>query len=256
MIDDNTDPGVTIEPDDRPTPAPNPMSHTERLQLAAAKWNILLNRQPIAAPTTDRTDVHLSPENLRTNIPWGDTLQPKPTNTFRIYCQNANGLRLDHQGGEFATICDIALEVQADLIGLTEHNLDTNKFSVRKCCHDARTRILSHSSLTMGSSPIEMTHQYKPGGTMLMSRGKISARLVTTGTDDMGRWTYQTFSGKRNRNVTIVNAYQVCDKSVSQRGCYTAAAQQESLLRQRGEANPNPRKHFRTDLHLFLQQRR
>ena len=82
MIDDNTDPGVTIEPDDRPTPAPNPMSHTERLQQAAAEWNILLNRQPIAAPTTDRTDVHLSPENLRTNIPWGDTLQPKPTNTF------------------------------------------------------------------------------------------------------------------------------------------------------------------------------
>ena len=98
----------------------------------------------------------------------------------------------------------------------------------------SQTRILSHSSLTMGSSPIKMMHQYKPGGTMLLSRGKISARLVTTGTDDMGRWTYQTFSGKRNRNVTIVNAYQVCNKSVSQRGCYTAAAQQESLLRQRG----------------------
>jgi hypothetical protein len=72
----------------------------------------------------------------------------------------------------------------------------------------------------------------------------------------MGRWTYQTFSGKRNQNVTIVNAYQVCDKSVSQRGRYTAAAQQESLLRQRGETNPNPRKHFLLDLHHFLQQRR
>jgi hypothetical protein len=45
----------------------------------------------------------------------------------------------------------------------------------------------------------------------------------------------------------------VCDKSVSQSGWYTAAAQQESLLQQRGEANPNPRKHFCLDLHHFLQ---
>jgi hypothetical protein len=154
--------------------------------IAAAEWNILLHRQPIDVPMTDRTDVHLSPKNLLNNIPWGDTLQPKATNTFRILCQNANGLRLDYQGGEFATICELALEVQADVTAITEHNLDTQKYPVRKCCHDARSRILTHSSLTMGSSPIEMMHQYKPGGTLLLSRGKISARLITTGSDDMG----------------------------------------------------------------------
>jgi hypothetical protein len=43
MIDDNTNPGVTIKPDDRPTPVPNPISQTERLQQAAAEWTILLN---------------------------------------------------------------------------------------------------------------------------------------------------------------------------------------------------------------------
>jgi hypothetical protein len=68
--------------------------------------------------------------------------------------------------------------------------------------------------------------------------------------------TYQTFSGKNKTNVTIITAYQVCNKSVTQRGTFTAAAQQESLLRQCGKTNPNPRKHFRLDLHNFLQQRR
>jgi hypothetical protein len=101
-----------------------------------------------------------------------------------------------------------------------------------------------------------MLNQYKPGGTLTMSRGKITARLIKSGSDNMGRWTYQTFSGKRNRNVTIITAYQVCNKSVSQRGRYTAAAQQESLLQQRGEVNPNPRKHVCLDLHHFLQKRR
>jgi hypothetical protein len=83
-------------------------------------------------PTTNRTDVHLSPANLWNNIPWGDSLQPKDSNTFHIYCQNADGIQLDQKGGEFATMCELSLEVQADVIALTEHNLDTQKFPVRK----------------------------------------------------------------------------------------------------------------------------
>jgi hypothetical protein len=35
-----------------------------------------------------------------------------------------------------------------------------------------------------------------------------------------------------------------------------AAQWQESLLRQRGKTNPNPCKHFRLDLHQFLQKQR
>jgi hypothetical protein len=256
MIDDTTDIGVTTKPDEYPIPAPIPISLTERLQVATAEWNILLNRQqPTKAPTTDRTDVHLSPENLRNNILWGDSLQPKDSNTFQIYCQNANGIQLGQKGGEFAMMCELSLEVQADVIAITEHNLDTQKFSIRKCCHDARTCLLDHSSMIMASSSIEMLNQYKPGGTLIMSRGKITSRLIKSGSDDMGQWTYQTFSRKRSRNVTIITAYQVCDKAISQRGRYTAAAQQESILRQRGENNPNPRKHFRLVLHKSLLQR-
>jgi hypothetical protein len=48
----------------------------------------------------------------------------------------------------------------------------------------------------MGSSSIEMANPYKPGGTFTLSTGNISARLITTGSDSMGQWTYQTFSGK------------------------------------------------------------
>jgi hypothetical protein len=128
----------------------------------------------------------LSPENLQNNIPWGNSLQPKDSNTFRIYCQNANGIRLDQKGGEFAKICELSLEVQADVIAQVEYNLDTQKFPVRKCCHDARTRLLKYSSMIMASSPIKMLNQYKPGGTLTMSRGKITARLLKSGSDNMG----------------------------------------------------------------------
>jgi hypothetical protein len=171
MIDDISVSGIITEPAGSPNPAQLMTSRTDRLHIATAEWNLLLNRQPLKAPATDRSDVHLSPEiNLLNNIPWGDSLQPKEPNTLCIYCQNANGIRLDQQGGEFATICELALEVQADAIALTKHNLDTSKkFSVLKLCHDAHTCNLSRSSMAIGSSPIEMMNQYKPGGTLTLS---------------------------------------------------------------------------------------
>jgi hypothetical protein len=172
-------------PASQPPPPPNP-SLPNRLQNAVHEWNLLLAREPLTEPITTRTDVHLSPANVLSNTPWGDELQPKDNDTFRIYCQNANGLHLDKRGGEFAIACNLAREVQADVLSITEHNLDTNKFVVRKLCHDTRTSLLPHSSLTMGSSTIPMTNHYKPGGTFTMSCGKISARLLRTGSDDMG----------------------------------------------------------------------
>jgi hypothetical protein len=85
--------------------------------------------------------------------------------------------------------------------------------------------------MAIGSSPIEMMNQYKPGGTLTLSWGKISARLLSSGLGKIGWWTYQTFSGKQNWNIMTITAYQVCDKSITtQRTRYTAAAQQESLL--------------------------
>ena len=63
MSDGATNLGVNTEPDGCPTPAPIPISRTERLQLATAEWNILLNQWPTKASMTDHTDVHLSPEN-------------------------------------------------------------------------------------------------------------------------------------------------------------------------------------------------
>jgi hypothetical protein len=64
MSDETNNLGVNTEPDGCPTPAPILIPRTERLQLATAEWNTLLNQEPTEAPMTDRTDVHLSPENL------------------------------------------------------------------------------------------------------------------------------------------------------------------------------------------------
>ena len=43
----------------------------------------------------------------------------------------------------------------------------------------------------------------KRGGVMTMTRGNWSGRIVKSGKEALGRWTYITLAGKKNRKVTI-----------------------------------------------------
>jgi len=233
-------------------PPVNTTSPDTRLREAQSRWATIL--RPTLPDTEEERTTLYDPSSLKANIPIGDMLQKKPPNTIRIYCQNPNGLRLDRQGGKLTQLCQVAREVQADVFGVTEHNLDTTQYQVRTIAHDTIRCEIDHAEHVLASSPIPSTSFFKPGGTMLLSRGSINSRLHSSGSDALGRWVHQTYTGRNGCQVTIVVAYQVCNKTPSQRGRTTAAAQQESLLRQRGETNPNPRMHFRRDLKRFLKQ--
>eukprot|EP00957_Ditylum_brightwellii_P038584 2916909-Ditylum_brightwellii.AAC.1 len=53
---------------------------------------------------------------------------------------------------------------------------------------------------------------------------------------------YVTVKGKKNRKVTIVSAYRVCDNFVAQAGPTTCWKQQWRYLRKKGYVEPDPRK--------------
>jgi hypothetical protein len=193
----------------------------------------------------------LTPENLKNNHHYGDVMTKKPDNTFRLYGINLNSICLDKNGGDLPEVCELMKEVQADIAGFTEPCLDSTKPTLKNYMYKTFKRILQRSKVELSSSECPTEGFYKPGGTMLVSTGNVLARLTASGTDSLGRWSYQTFSGKKGTTVTFVTAYQVCSKS--KKGTVTAAAQQESLLRKRGVSNPDPRKHFRQVLLSFLQ---
>jgi glycyl-tRNA synthetase alpha subunit len=54
---------------------------------------------PSQTSTNLRTPYLLNRHNLKTNHHWGSQiLEPKPDNTFHLYFQNINGLRLANNG--------------------------------------------------------------------------------------------------------------------------------------------------------------
>ena len=203
-------------------------------------------------PSNGTRSVQLSAANQRANIAWGDPLQDKPTGVTRVYVLNANGFTLDRRGGQFEEFCRTANEVQADIIGCQEHNLDTTQPSVKSILYDTAKRVWNRSKIQFGTTPIPFSTLYKPGGTFLAALNHTTGRVAFQSADKWGRWSSQTLRGKHERKITVISVYQVVVDSPGS-GLTTAAAQQRALLIDAEDRLSDPRQAFIRDLHAFLQ---
>lgn len=228
------------------------VTQEEQLIAAQAAWRRLFpGRLPVLTDPQDGQNLFLTANNMTDNVVHGHTMNRKDRNHTRVIGFNINGIKLDHAGGDMTAVCRMVRETQTDVLGITEHCLDTSKHRVTQQCHSVVKEYNPSNRLTLSSSSIESQHNYKAGGTFMMSRGNIVSRYSDSGADKLGRWAFQTYTGKNGRTLTIIIAYQVCKTTILP-GSTTAAAQQESLLRQRGLKKPNPRTHFRKDLAKLL----
>jgi exonuclease III len=234
---------------------------TQRLIQAQLEWSRMFasaeehnnNTTSHHRPSTHSSTITLSVDNMRTNSSWGDQiLEQKPDNATRIYCQNVNGFKLDKEGGQYSSFCKIHQEVQADISCCQEINLDTTQNQVKTILHATTQRHWKRSRLSMGSTPIAFTGQYKPGGTLILSTGSITGRIHLAGTDKWGRWSYHSFVGQNGRKLMIISAYQPVSMARANLGSFTVSSQQRCMLLQANDTIDNPRKAFRRDLKTFL----
>jgi hypothetical protein len=195
-----------------------------------------LTKHPESAHSIAPTEVHI--ENIAINITqtrlhprqqenthWGDILTEKSHNLTRIYSQNVNGIQLEDDGGQFKEICTIHQEVQADITCIQEHNLDTTQYKVTKIIRETAQKHCQRARTNIASSPVHFSGTWKPGGTAIMSTGSITGRITATGTDNWGRWSYQTFQGhNRLLVVTFITVYQVVEKFAPDKGQFTAGS--------------------------------
>ena len=226
----------------------------QRLRISQAEWSKFFLREPTNSPRIrdGNRRIHLTVENQRANVAWGDPLTEKPDHVTRVYCLNANGFTLDRRGGQFEEFCTTAQEVQADIVGCQEHNLDTTQPAVKSILYDTAKRVWKKSKLHFGSTPFTFANMYKPGGTMLAALNHTSGRVVSHTVDKWGRWTAQTLRGKHDRKITIVNVYQVVPDTPGS-GKVTSATQQRSLLLDSEDRLSDPREAFLRDLNAYLQ---
>ena len=155
--------------------------HTQTATLTQAQdnWRQLFQyrRQRSDAhqyPQSSSRPIHLTTENMRSNITWGDILTSKAENITRIYALNVNGLTLDNRGGQFDSLCSLAPETQTDIFCCQENNIDTTNTRVKTILHKTMRNHWQCSRSTYGSSTIPFQRFYKPGGTMMMTMNNLS----------------------------------------------------------------------------------
>ena len=122
--------------------------------------------------------------------------EDKPDNVFRLLCGNPNGFNLGSCGGDFTDYCKDVHRYHADTSCLYEDNLDSYNHSVQNILYNTTQLAFDHSKLTTASSPIPATSTFKPGGTMILTQGSCIGRLILSRHDDMGCWSYHTYSCK------------------------------------------------------------
>ena len=137
--------------------------------------------------------------------------ETKAEGFFRLCAGNPNGLNLGIDGGDLKEYLEEMTRMQADHISLSEINLDTNQYKMNQKLYNTCQSAHDYYRLNFSSSAVPAQEEYKPGGTMSITCGSNSGRVLEGGADPMGRWTYQTLSCKDFRNLTSVTAYQVCD---------------------------------------------
>ena len=197
----------------------------------------------------------LTTTNQRENKYRGDELKEKNQGTMRVYSINVNGMSIDRRGGKFTDICSVDKEVQCHIFCGQEHNLDTSQSMVRKVLYATAKQYWERVRLNLGASPIEYKTQFKPGGTLMLTIGNTTGRMIEQIQDRWGRWATTQLQGRGDSKVAIVTVYQVVDKH-GESGILSTSRQQQTLLMQSEDTVTDPRMAFKRDLCKDLQEYR
>jgi hypothetical protein len=195
------------------------------------------------------------------NMEWGDSFDEQcEKGVVRIYFQNLNGIKKADDYKDAHEIAFALSKNQVQIAGFAETLLDWRIPGVQKAVlrqirngNQSKTiKLTTSNARESATNTANLTNVKQRGGTAMYVRGKWAYRVKEKGEDStgMGRWSYQTL-GNKEIYLTIITAYQVCDKNTVEANS-TAYDQQWRMIREKGTKIPDPRKEFRQDLRKFI----
>jgi Reverse transcriptase (RNA-dependent DNA polymerase) len=193
-----------------------------------------------------------APQPDQDQVPFGDIIQDNTGKKFRIVLWNSGGFPVSRQSGKSKVIEEAIRSLEADVICLTETNVNWNKVTVHNRLHERFLGWWQKSSLNIAHyalSPAKQlsdtsAHQY--GGVALCSVNDGAARVVASGQDStgLGRWAWTQYQGKHGQSVRVVTAYR-CNRPTPFAG---SVYNQQKAYFEAKDDDRNPRDAFWEDL--------
>ncbi len=130
------------------------------------------------------------------------------TETFRVLLQNPNGLKLQSSYEDFVLGMRICHSMGAGVVSVTETNVNWNlPYQVKRVSTVVR-EIWETTTIQTSQHPEIFCTQNQRGGTLQLLTDRWVSRLQSKGVDpySLGRWSYMTLRGQKNKVVTIITA--------------------------------------------------
>lgn len=179
--------------------------------------------------------------------------QERRGNHTRFFSKNPNGVAVQQGGGDFKTMFQEMKKNDVDVMSAPEINIDNKNKWAMNAMFKALRKEFNHSICKVPSSDRIYKTCYKPGGTMLLARDRISGRVTAHGTDEYGRWSFLRIN-RKGKALLVMSLYQVGDSKgyarVTRKTSRAARRQQYSMLCERRRSTRDPRKAFREDFVL------
>ena len=173
--------------------------------------------------------------------------------TMRIFHINLNGVTSHNNYLEWEMTMAFLMDMQVDVYGLTEINLDLNNGMIRDTFiqsgkhFDNYMRMATSSSLQkVGNTPFKM------GGTVTGTNGCWSGRIISQGSDELGRWSYVKLQTRHGKAVVFITTY-LPRKPTKDGGSSTIFRQMEADLFKKNGKIIDPRKALLEDLHKYIE---
>ena len=174
--------------------------------------------------------------------------------TMRIFHINLNGVTSHNNYLEWEMTIAFLMDMQVDIFGLTEINLDLNNGIIKDAfiqsgAHfDNYLRMATSSSLQkVGKTPFKM------GGTVTGTNGCWSGRIISQGSDELGRWSFVKLQTRHGKAVVFITMY-LPRKPSKEGGSTTIYSQMEADLFKKNGKLLEPRKELLNDLHKFIEK--
>jgi hypothetical protein len=174
--------------------------------------------------------------------------QSKLPGMIRISGFNPNGIKANQLERQLQHSKDLDIDIQC----YSEINVNVLRTDQCQKFYEGCKKMDKSSRSVWGTSQLLADSEYKPGGTAIISTGKTAGQVKKSGSDKLGRWTYQLLDGQGNKDILIVCVYQCCKKPTSPWKT-TAYHQQVVMLSEMDRIDKDPRRNFYRDLKKFIE---
>lgn len=225
----------------------------KKTETAATDKTQAVSIAPTTTPTPP-TPVNPSLTTPNANVPatrglWGDVMESKPDDVFRVVFQNCSGLTLAQTDLIRRIVDDLAI----DVLGMAEVNVDWSKTSANERPANRFRGFwenLHHRTAHLQRDRHYADSRHQFGGVMMLSINEACNRVASSGSDSMGRWTWVRYEGKGNQGLRIITAYRPCRNAT---GLTSTYSQQAQHLLSKNDAR-DPKAAFDEDLLVCLDE--